>query len=185
MILIVANFLIIVTSWVFLAGKSQATYDCSHSLYWVAVAIEFYLCLIIIRYVLFSVLHQCGLCDPSEKYEYARGTLQDFRRRFFVHVFLCLFDLVALTPLSVWAGGVLESNQTALCSLSAEIKAWTQTARALVYYTYFLLFAASICVMIGIGLYFFWRNLEDHDIDSADYYRQDEDSELSSSLLFE
>ena len=111
LILMAINGLIIISTSSLLIGRAQATKKCSESLYRVTITLEIYLCTIIFRYLILSVLLYCGLCDPDKKKkEYYRGNLQDFRRRFFTHVLLCLIDLIALTPISSWAANVLDSS---------------------------------------------------------------------------
>ena len=111
LVLIAINLLVIVSTSTFLIGRSGVTKECSKQLYWVAVTFELYLCVIIIRYFLFAMLHHCGICDSSrKKTDYWRDNLKDFRRRFFIHVFFSFFDLIALSPISIWAGRVTQSG---------------------------------------------------------------------------
>ena len=178
LVLIAINMLVIVSTSTFLIGRAGITKECSKQLYWVAVTFELYLCVIIIRYFLFAMLHHCGFCDSSrKKHGYRPDHLKDFRRRFFIHVLFSFLDLVALSPISIWAGRVVSAVETKMCNQYQDIRTWNHISQVLLYYSYVILFLSSIFFMVGLGICFFWRATDSNDQSPLDYFRSEtEDS---------
>ena len=155
--LILINSLVVLTTAGFLIGKEDSIYECSKKLYWTATTFEIYLCVVILRYFLFALIHSCGVCTSTP---YQPDKLPGFKKRFTVHLVFSFLDLLILTPFTVKAAGTLNSIEAKFCSKIDENLVWIQISRILFLYSCCILVLALLFCIAGSGLWYFWLTLD-------------------------
>ena len=114
--LIIINGLVILSTTGFLINRTEIIKECSIELFWTATIFEIYLSSIVLRYFLFGLIHQRGFCENTGLRPYQTiDRLSNLKRRFTIHLIFSFLDLLILTPITVNAGGVLESDEANQC----------------------------------------------------------------------
>ena len=155
--MILINSLVVLSTAGFLIGKEDSIYKCSKKLYWTATIFEIYLCVVILRYFLFALIHSCGVCTSTP---YQPDKLPGFKKRFTVHLVFSFLDLLILTPITVRAAGTLDSIEAKFCGQIDENLVWIQISQILFLYSCSILVLASLFCIAGSGLWYFWLALD-------------------------